>query len=364
MRIMHVNLGGFGGTVDGITAAESQLAQLLEDAGHEVISINASGGLPALLSLAVKSAWRARMDRIQVVHIHSLFRPAHCVLTYLLRSFRIPYVVSPHSALSPAALARDRLRKRIFLDLLDRRMLRAAATVVCLTSREERDAQAVSRDLHTSVVPNPYVPQAGERWSWLPRDRPTLITLARYDTYHKGLDYLSLLASALPEVDILVYGVPDHNEAALIAAVVRSAPPNFSLKPPVVGVEKQRVLATANLYVQASRWEGLSISLIEALGVGVPVAVSPQVADTVPIEERGMGLVMSPDPWLAAATIRDLTADYNRQLEMSTAGMQWVEDTLTPDRVMARLEAVYALAARSDDQTRTCAPTHGRQDGQ
>ncbi len=345
MRIMHVNLGGFGGTVDGITAAESQLARLLEEAGHEVISVNASGRLPALLALSIKTAWRARMDRIQVVHIHSLFRPAHCVLTYLLRICRIPYVVSPHSALSPAALARDRLRKRIFLDLLDRRMLLAAATVVCLTSREEQDARAVSRELHTSVVPNPHVPQAGRRWAWVPRERPTLITLARYDTYHKGLDYLSLLAGALPEANILVYGVPDHNEAELIAAIGRSAPPNFTLKPPVVGVEKQMVLATANMYLQASRWEGLSISLIEALGAGVPVAVSPQVADTVPIEERGMGLVMSPDPWLAAATIRDLIADCDRQVEMSAAGTQWVEEVLAPGRVIAQLEAVYALAA-------------------
>jgi glycosyltransferase involved in cell wall biosynthesis len=188
------------------------------------------------------------------------------------------------------------------------------------------------------------VPKAGKRWSWLPRERPTLVTLARYDTYHKGLDYLSLLASALPEVDILVYGVPDHNETELIAAVVRSAPPNFSLKPPIMGIEKQRVLATASLYVQASRWEGLSISLIEALGVGVPVVVSQQVADTVPIEERGMGLVMSPDPWLAAATIRDLIADHDRQLEMSTAGTRWVEEALTPDRVVTRLETTYALA--------------------
>lgn len=354
MRIMHVNLGGFGGTVDGITAAESQLAQLLENAGHEVVSVNASGRLHTLLALAVKSAWRARRDRIQVAHIHSLFRPGHCLFTYLLRSLRIPYVVSPHSALSPAALARDRLRKRIFLDLLDRGMLRAAAAVVCLTSREERDAQAVSRDLHTSIVPNPYMQQAGKRWSSLPRERPILVTLARYDTYQKGLDYLSLLASALPEVDILVYGAPDHNEAELIAAVARSAPPNFSLRPPVVGVEKQRVLATANLYVQASRWEGLSISLIEALGVGVPVAVSPQVADTVPIEERGMGLVMSPDPWLAATTIRDSITDYDRQLEMSAAGTRWVEEDLTPDRVVERLEDVYTFAAgeqRPDTRT-------------
>jgi glycosyltransferase involved in cell wall biosynthesis len=104
------------------------------------------------------------------------------------------------------------------------------------------------------------------------------------------------------------------------------------------------VLATANLYVQASRWEGLSIALIEALGVGVPVAVSPQVADTVPIEERGMGLVMSPDPWLAAATIRDLIVDYDRQREVSAAGTQWVEEVLTPDRVVAGLEAMYVLA--------------------
>ncbi|HTB49401.1 MAG TPA: glycosyltransferase [Solirubrobacteraceae bacterium] len=343
MRIMHVNLGGFGGTVDGISAAESQLLRLLSEAGHQSFRLDRQGALsPAGAIRAVATARRMRVD---VVHLHSLFRPAHCLLARTLRAWNIPYVVSPHSALAPAALRRDGFRKRLFLDLLDRSMLRGATAVICLTPREHQDVLSACPDARTAIVPNPHVFDAETRWSWCPSQRPTILTLARYDVYHKGLDYLSWIARALPEADFRVHGVPDHNEVELIGAVARTAPANYSLEPPVVGPAKAHALAGADLYIQASRWEGLSISLIEAFAVGVPTVVSAQVADTVPMRVQGLGLVMPRDPTLAAEAIRRLLDDPDRQRAMSDAGSAWVRAALAPERVIPLLEEVYLTAS-------------------
>jgi glycosyltransferase involved in cell wall biosynthesis len=347
MRVLHLNLGGFGGVVDGITAAESELFDLLARAGHEPIRLDSGG--ERWLSAAVTAAVKARGMRADVVHLHSIFRPAHCVVARLLRGFQIPYVVSPHSALSPEALTRDALRKRLFLDRFDRAMLRSAAVVLCLTAREERDVLAVCPYAQTAVVPNPYVARTSPLWAGSTGARPTVVTLARYDVYQKALDYISSLARALPEADFHVHGARDHNEVELVGAVARNAPRNFSLQPPVVGAAKERALTSASLYVQASRWEGLSISLIEALAVGVPVAVSPQVAETVPVQALQMGLVLSADPWLAAQSARSLIRDPDRQAAMSAAGREWVRRSLAPERVLLLLEEVYrgAIAERS-----------------
>lgn len=342
MRVLHLNLGGFGGVVDGITAAESELFELLARAGHEPLRLDTGG--EHWFSSAVRAARTARSISADVVHLHSVFRPAHCVVARLLRGFQIPYVVSPHSALSPEALTRDAVRKRLFLDRFDRTMLRSAAVVLCLTAREERDVLAACPQAHTAVVPNPYAAGTSPLWTWSVDARQTVVTLARYDVYQKALDYISALACALPEADFHVHGAQDHNEVELVGAVARNAPRNFSLQPPVVGAAKERVLTSASLYVQASRWEGLSISLVEALAVGVPVAVSPQVAKTVPVQAREMGLVLSPDPSLAAQAIRDLWCDPDRQAAMGGAGREWVRRSLAPERVLLLLEEVYRRA--------------------
>jgi len=345
MRIMHVNIGGFGGAVDGITSAESQLVSLLEGAGHQVIRLDESRQGTMVPASAMRIARQARRERVDVVHLHSLFRPAHSVLALLLSLWRIPYVVSPHAALAAAALQRDGIRKQLFLDLFDGPLLRGAATVVCLTEREVAEVAAIAPAARTSIVPNPYTPGVCTPWAWTERERPALVSLARYDVYHKGLDYLAGLAAELPEADIRVHGMPDHNEPELLGALVRTAPPNFSLQAPVVGADKLRTLSTANLYVQASRWEGLSIALIEALAAGIPVAVSPAVADTVPVRELGCGVVMSPDPALAARDIRTLLADPDALVELGAAGRRWVSEALSPQRVLSLLVETYAAAA-------------------
>jgi glycosyltransferase involved in cell wall biosynthesis len=341
MRILHADLGGWRGAVDGITAAEDALARLLADAGHEVIRADQSRGDATALGPALRAALQARRTAVDVVHLHSLFRPAHCLLGLLLRIWGIPYVISPHAALAPAALERSRLRKRAFLALFDRALLRGAAAVICLTPREAADVRRLFPGVRTWVVPNPLACPSAARWTQPERCRPLLVGLSRHDVYHKGLDYLVDLASELVEADVVVHGMPDHNEPELVGALVRSAPSNFHLGDPVVGPDKDELLASASLYIQASRWEGLSMALIEALSAGVPMAVSPPVAETVPIAQHGLGIVMSPDPGLAADQIRALLADPARQRTISRAQRRWVAEALGPGRVRQLLEQAY-----------------------
>ena len=79
----------------------------------------------------------AALRRIQpdVVHLHSVFIPAHAQLARVLRHLRIPYVLSPHAGLN---LWRGRLKKAVYGAVIEKPYFRRAAAIFVLTNREQQ----------------------------------------------------------------------------------------------------------------------------------------------------------------------------------------------------------------------------------
>ena len=67
------------------------------------------------------------------------------------------------------------------------------------------------------------------------------------------------------------------------------------------GEAKRTAFTSATIYVQASRDDGFPMSIVEAMRLGVPVAVTKgcDIAET--IDEEDLGMLLSDDPSSAAA---------------------------------------------------------------
>ena len=169
-----------------------------------------------------------------------------------------------------------------------------------------------------------------------------MVTLCRYDVRQKGLDRLAAIAAQTPDVDFVVYGEQDKNEPELTERLRRSAPSNFELRPPVFGATKQAVLAQARMFILPSRWEGLSLSLAEALAVGVPCAVSREIAGTIPFEDRGLGLVLDENPLTASGQLTAALDDHDRLHAWSRAGATFATSAFEPHAIADQTLAAYA----------------------
>jgi glycosyltransferase involved in cell wall biosynthesis len=274
-----------------------------------------------------------------------------------LHELGIPYVISPHSGYAPESLARRQLLKRPYTHLVERRFVAAAGAASCLTEAERDDLRRFSPGFRgrAVVVPN-VVDGAGMARPWAPPSagRPQLVTLCRYDVRQKGLDRLAALARCCPEMDFVVHGEQDKNEAFLTDRLRRLAPPNFFLRPPVFGADKEAVLAGAGMFLLLSRWEGLSMSLVEALAAGVPCAVSTYVGRTLPALGDGAGLVLDGNPASAASQLRAVVGDPSRMLAMSAAGRAYAAATFEPEKVARQsLECYRGVMAASPEPVGT-----------
>ncbi len=349
MRVLQVDLGSPATGADGIPVAIASLtAPLLELGIESTLEKTSLQGLRRSLADAADVRERLRRERFDLVHLHSAFRPAHVRLAAGLRRLGLGYVVSPRSALAGPALRRDAARKRLWIGVFERRYLSRAARVVCLSAVEAEDVGRVAPRARTEVVPNA-APATGVELERAPAGAPSLVTLARYDVRQKGLDRLVEIARRCPAVTFSVYGDRDRNETAAVDQLLAALPANVRFLPPVGPREKAEILAGATAYFAPSRWEGLSMSILEALRAGVPCITSAYAARTLGrAAEHVLVLpdeVLDGDPAGAARLLVQALGDERRLAELGAAGPRAVAREFDPSAVAERLAAVYRASA-------------------
>jgi glycosyltransferase involved in cell wall biosynthesis len=316
-------------------------AAALDDAGVRRLRLDASPRrAPALPAVSLPAGAAA-----DLVHLHSVFVPLNAAIA---RTWTGPLLLSPHGGYDPVSLRRSRLRKQVYSALHERRLVRRADTVVALTEVEAGHVRRFAGQVSTAVVPNGVRPlppgRAGtdirEQFG-VPRDARLAVFVGRLDVPHKGLDRLVRATAAAPSWHVLLVG-PDHRGGLarlrqLAAGLGAADRVRFAgqLEP----VALAGVHAAADLFVLPSRWEGLPMSLLEALACGVPALVTPEVDRLVPVSSRAAGWVSAPDALGAALeAVATLPAD---ALAWHAAAARDLAGNYDWDAVAAACERVY-----------------------
>jgi glycosyltransferase involved in cell wall biosynthesis len=200
-------------------------------------------------------------QRPDVLHLHSTFTPQLAVAARLADRAGIPYVITPHGGVSPHVLRRGWAKKTIYSHLVERPRFRRAAAITALQPDEVREIKAFvpTHPSPPTIVPSHIDGHLAGIPATSSREGP-VIFLGRLDLWHKGLHRWVEIAARLPDVRFEIYGEgPDRDE------LERRSPPNVLFRDPVFGAEKHRLLASAAMYLQTSRWDAFPVSICEAM---------------------------------------------------------------------------------------------------
>ena len=171
----------------------------------------------------------------------------------------------------------------------------------------------------------------------------TLGTVARFDPV-KGLDVLLQAVARLPDATLVLIG--DGPAAPVLRRLTRRLGVERRLVFAGARPEAARWFAALDVYVSASRGEGLPLGVLEAMAAGLPVVATrvPGHVDTVTPGETGE-LVPVDDAAALAAAAGALLVDPERARAAGTAGRTRVRREFSADRMAAEVAEVYQRAA-------------------
>ena len=174
-------------------------------------------------------------------------------------------------------------------------------------------------------------------------------TVARFDPV-KGLDSLlrafALAAAQDPAARLVIVG--DGPEAPRLRGLAAALGIEARVRMAGLIADASRVLPALDLYVSASRKEGLPLAVLEAMACELPVAATRVPGHVDVVEEGVTGLLAAPgDDRDLARAMRDLMTEPARRSVMGQAGRRRVEDRFAASRMAAETAALYrSVAAR------------------
>jgi glycosyltransferase involved in cell wall biosynthesis len=172
-------------------------------------------------------------------------------------------------------------------------------------------------------------------------EAPLVLCVARLDR-QKGHADLLRAAAELPGVALVLAGDGPEREALDALAAELGVRARF------LGVRDDvpELLAIADVMVLPSHYEGLPISVLEAMAVGTPVVATAIGGTTEAVEHQRTGLLVPPgEPTALAAALRRLLDDREEAARLAAAARAVVERDFSRAAMVRRVVDVYELVA-------------------
>lgn len=256
------------------------------------------------------------MPDTDFVLVHNHFQYAGWIAPFQARRLGKPYIVFPHASLKRQSIrSSSEFAKRLYLWLLERKNYQLAEHVVFNAEEERGDSLFADNGI---VVPNginprdfEVLPSRGAFRSRHPEigNKLILLFLGRIDVTQKALDVMleafAKRVRAGSEAVLVLAGPSEGGDHARLQSLVAE----FGLSGRVLftglvsGNEKLELLRDADVFLMPSRYEGLSIALLEAMASGLPIVLSARCGLHQEIRRKNCGLVVQPTAESVAAAM-------------------------------------------------------------
>lgn len=249
--------------------------------------------------------WLFRHIRdFQILHVHAMFSWTSTSAMLQARIANIPYVLSTIGQLNTWSLSQHSFRKRLYLGVIESRNLAGASALHFTTKQEMNEASTSLRNSCAWVVPlgvNPPSPAKPRRAQ--AEQVTTFLFLSRIHPKKQLeclLEALALLQhrnpNAMWRLNIAGDGDPHYLLGLRQSIETLGLSNRCNWLGFLTGHDKWNALENADWFILPSASENFGIAVIEALAVGTPPIITPDVAVSDAISAASAGYVCSSSP--------------------------------------------------------------------
>ena len=292
------------------------------------------------------------MASADVCHVHGIWEPHSLAVTRVAGRLRKPVVSSVHGMLEGWELANKRIKKQVYSKLFERPSLRRSSCLRALSQCEAEDYRRYGLKNPIAVVANGVTPlgrvDTGDFLMRFPELAEKRIVLFMARVHHKK-GILNLLR-AWPAVvkrhsdaHLVIAGSNYENteQAARLIVSETDIADSVSFCGTLNGNAKLGAFSAATLFCLPSYSEGLSMSVLEALSIGLPVVITA-ACNVDGVAESGAGFVTSNEPGELARALTDgLSLTQAQWRTISDAARLLALSRYDWERVGASMRAVY-----------------------
>lgn len=306
MKILHIGMLTFREGTGPRTSVPSLLRSQQSFSDHEVGMVIGGKSHFSDVFEGVKNVFRIKgsnpipeLKQIledfgipDVVVFHSTYILEHLLISWYLKRKKIPYIIVPRGGFTRTSINSKLIKKTVANILFFNRFIKSALGVHYL-SVGEKNASIFHKS--SFIVPNG-IKQSNLELSLKKKCR-RIIFIGRIDILHKGLDILvnsvneSSTSLRSNGISVEIYGSGSKNQEDQLKSIISKNGLNDLVyySGSIYGERKSNVLSESDVFIHTSRFEGLPMSVLEALSYGLPCIVTQGTNISDIIVETGSG---------------------------------------------------------------------------
>jgi glycosyltransferase involved in cell wall biosynthesis len=313
----------------------------LETIGIPVFALGRSPGFHPSLSLQIARLIATR--QVDVLHCHHYSPYVYGLLASKIRPARVVY--TEHGRLSDAAPSRKRQLVNPMLTRLGGRVFSVSGAL-----KEHMAAEGFPRRsvdvVYNGVDPGRPVSEddrSDARRSLGLADQDFVIgTAGRLDPVKNltaMLEACALLRQRYPNTQAVIVG--DGAEMSKLQATTAALGITKNVRFTGYRADVRALMPAFDVYLNCSSYEGISLTILEAMACGLPVIASPVGGNPEVVLEGETGLLIQPAPGSIVCACVDLARDEPRRRKMGDAGRRRVEERFSISRMVNEYAGVY-----------------------
>ncbi|NHC38185.1 glycosyltransferase [Scytonema millei] len=300
--------------------------------------------------------WQHARD-YDLIETHYLFSYAPACAALIARLQGIPYAVRTMGQLTPWALSQSWLKKRIYSFLIERHNLNCAEIIHCTAPGEAEDVrnfgiQTPSFTLPLGVNRPIELPDAKQKLYetyGIPTSTPVVLFLSRLHPKKRPdllIHALSQLVAQNDNFHLILAGSGEPQYLNYLTDLVSSLglSSRTSIAGFVMGRDKDLLLQASDLFVLPSFSENFGIAVAEAMSVGLPVVVTPDIQISPEIAAASAGLVVEGEIEPLTNAIAQLLSSPELRQQLGENGRLLASQRYSWQAIAQNLISIYTAA--------------------